>query len=35
MGDITGPQREGLVFKQTNGGMTFKAVSNKYLLGEK
>lgn len=35
MGDINGPQREGLVFKQTNGGMTFKAVSNKYLLGEK
>jgi RNA ligase (TIGR02306 family) len=35
MGDITGPQREGLVFKQTNGGMTFKAISNKYLLGEK
>ena len=35
MGDIIGPQREGLVFKQTNGGMTFKAISNKYLLGEK
>ena len=35
MGDITGPQREGIVFKQTNGGMTFKAISNKYLLGEK
>jgi RNA ligase (TIGR02306 family) len=35
MGDITGPQREGLVFKQTNGGMTFKAVSNSYLIGEK
>ena len=27
--------REGLVFKQVDGGMTFKAVSNKYLLGEK
>lgn len=24
--------REGLVFKQVDGGMTFKAVSNKYLL---
>ena len=35
MGDINGPQREGLVFKQINGGMTFKAISNKYLLGEK
>ena len=27
--------REGLVFKQVDGGMTLKAVSNKYLLGEK
>ena len=35
MGDITGPEREGLVFKQVNGGMTFKAISNKYLLAEK
>jgi len=35
MGDITGPWREGLVFKQADGGMTFKAISNKYLLGEK
>lgn len=35
LGDITGPEREGLVFKQVNGGMTFKAISNKYLLGEK
>lgn len=26
-------EREGIVFKQTNGGMTFKAISNKYLLG--
>jgi RNA ligase (TIGR02306 family) len=26
--------REGIVFKQVNGGMTFKAISNKYLLGE-
>jgi RNA ligase (TIGR02306 family) len=28
-------EREGVVFKQTQGGMTFKAISNKYLLGEK
>ena len=35
MGDITGPEREGIVFKEVNGGMTFKAISNKYLLGEK
>lgn len=28
-------EREGIVFKETNGGMTFKAISNKYLLGEK
>ena len=28
-------EREGVVFKQVNGGMTFKAISNKYLLGEK
>jgi RNA ligase (TIGR02306 family) len=35
MGDINGPQREGLVFKQIIGGMTFKAISNSYLLGEK
>lgn len=28
-------EREGLVFKQVDGGMTFKAISNKYLLGEK
>jgi RNA ligase (TIGR02306 family) len=27
--------REGLVFKEVNGGMTFKAISNSYLLGEK
>ena len=30
-----GPLREGIVFKQVNGGMTFKAISNSYLLGEK
>jgi len=35
MGDITGPWREGVVFKEVNGGMTFKAISNVYLLGEK
>jgi len=34
MGDITGPWREGIVFKEVNGGMTFKSISNKYLLGE-
>lgn len=28
-------EREGIVFKQNVGGMTFKAISNKYLLGEK
>jgi RNA ligase (TIGR02306 family) len=27
-------EREGIVFKEVNGGMTFKAISNKYLLGE-
>ena len=35
MGDIVGPWREGIVFKQVGGGMTFKAISNKYLLAEK
>ena len=25
-------EREGIVFKEVNGGMTFKAISNKYLL---
>jgi RNA ligase (TIGR02306 family) len=28
-------QREGIVFKEINGTMTFKAISNKYLLGLK
>jgi len=28
-------EREGIVFKEMNGGMSFKAISNKYLLGEK
>jgi len=27
-------EREGLVFKQINGGMTFKTISNSFLLGE-
>jgi RNA ligase (TIGR02306 family) len=31
----THQDREGIVFKQVDGGMTFKAISNKYLLGEK
>lgn len=29
------PLREGIVFKQVDGDMTFKAISNAYLLGEK
>jgi len=28
-------EREGIVFKSVKGGMTFKAISNSYLLGEK
>ncbi len=28
-------EREGIVFKQTDGGITFKAISNRYLLNEK
>jgi len=28
-------QREGLVFKQNDGGFTFKAISNAYLINEK
>lgn len=28
-------EREGIVFKCLDGGMSFKAISNKYLLGEK
>ena len=27
-----GQEREGIVFKQVDGGMTFKAISNRYLL---
>ncbi len=34
MGTI-GCEREGVVFKEVDGGFTFKAISNKYLLGEK
>lgn len=32
---LAATEREGIVFKEVNGGMTFKAISNKYLLGEK
>jgi len=32
---IADVEREGIVFKQTEGGMSFKSISNKYLLGEK
>lgn len=32
---FTGHLREGVVFKEVDGGFTFKAISNKYLLGEK
>jgi hypothetical protein len=28
-------EREGVVFKEHNGGFTFKCVSNLYLIGEK
>jgi RNA ligase (TIGR02306 family) len=28
-------EREGIVFKEVNGGMTFKTISNKYLMNEK
>jgi len=35
MGDITGPLREGLVYKCNEVDPSFKTVSNKYLLGEK
>jgi RNA ligase (TIGR02306 family) len=28
-------EREGIVFKQVNGGMTFKAISNTYLINER
>jgi len=32
MGDITGPEREGLVFKCHEKQVSFKAISNKFLL---
>jgi ATP-dependent RNA circularization protein (DNA/RNA ligase family) len=32
---LGGCEREGIVFKEVNGGFTFKVISNKYLLGEK
>lgn len=32
---LYGTEREGIVFKEMNGGMTFKAISNKYLIGQK
>jgi RNA ligase (TIGR02306 family) len=32
LGDITGPEREGVVFKENSGGFTFKVVSNAWLL---
>ena len=32
MGDITGPEREGLVFKCREKQLSFKAISNKFLL---
>lgn len=35
MSMLANTEREGLVFKEVNGGFTFKAISNKYLLGEK
>ena len=32
MGDITGPEREGLVYKCNEAEVSFKAISNKFLL---
>jgi hypothetical protein len=32
MGDITGPEREGLVYKCNEKQVSFKAISNKFLL---
>ena len=32
MGDITGPEREGLVFKCCDRALSFKAISNRFLL---
>ena len=33
--ELANVQREGLVFKQNNGGFSFKAISNAYLINEK
>jgi ATP-dependent RNA circularization protein (DNA/RNA ligase family) len=33
--ELANVEREGIVFKQLDGGMTFKAISNKYLLKSK
>lgn len=33
--ELANVQREGIVFKETRGGFSFKAISNKYLLNEK
>jgi len=33
--ELADVQREGLVFKQNNGGFTFKAISNAYLINER
>lgn len=33
--ELANVEREGIVFKESHGGFTFKAISNKYLLGEK
>lgn len=33
--ELANVQREGLVFKQNNGGFTFKAISNAYLINER
>ena len=33
--ELADVQREGLVFKQNNGGFSFKAVSNAYLINER
>ena len=33
--ELADVQREGLVFKQNDGGFSFKAVSNAYLINER
>jgi ATP-dependent RNA circularization protein (DNA/RNA ligase family) len=32
---LANTRREGIVFKQNDGGMTFKAISNEYLIKQK